>query len=118
MWKEVFRKEVEREKLKIGRTEFYAEIKNMGFYRQEEDFSFCKKHFTAWPGVKKSFARIYKTSKGFYNTKINETELMRRANKCRSSKGKQWAKRRYDGKIFYKMCAVRYETNKTGRCLV
>lgn len=66
-----FGKEVEREKLKIGRTEFYAEIKSMGFYRQRRFLLFLRKAFYSVAGCKKnSFARIYKTGKGFYNTKV------------------------------------------------
>jgi hypothetical protein len=50
-----FGKEVEREKLKIGRTEFYAEIKSMGFYRQRGRFLlFLQKAFYSVAGCKKT----------------------------------------------------------------
>ena len=50
-----FGKEAEREKLKIGRTEFYAEIKSMGFYRQRGRFLlFLRKAFYSVAGCKKT----------------------------------------------------------------
>jgi len=49
-----FGKEVEREKLKIGRTEFYAEIKSMGFYRQRRFLLFLRKAFYSVARCKKT----------------------------------------------------------------